>query len=107
MYWNSFAFLGVLENENAAYLELPYDGEDQSVTMYVFLPLENTPTAVDELVEKMTTETIRHALRRTTPQKLDVQFPKISLEGNYELNNVSNEQPFPFFEENKNSREIQ
>lgn len=83
-----FAFLGVLENENAAYLEMPYDGEDQSITMYVYLPLENTPTAVDDLVEKMTTKTIRRALKGTMPQQIDVQFPKISLEGNYELNEV-------------------
>lgn len=79
---------------------MPYDGEDQSINMYVYLPLENSPTAVDDLMEKMTIKTIRRALEGMTPQQVDVQFPKISLEGDYELNNVSEKQFFSFFLEN-------
>ncbi|XP_055307140.1 serine protease inhibitor 88Ea-like [Sitodiplosis mosellana] len=79
---------GVLEKENAAYLEMPYQGEDQAITMYVYLPLENTPNAVDDLVDTMTMETIQEAFRGEIPQEVDVQFPKMALEGNYELKNI-------------------
>lgn len=68
---------------------MPYEGADQSITMTVYLPLENTPIAVDDLVEKMTTDTIRQALRLGIPQEVDVEFPKMSLEGGYELKTVN------------------
>lgn len=68
---------------------MPYEGEDQAITMYIYLPLENKPTAVDDLLDNMTTETIRQALRGEIPQDVDVQLPKMSLEGNYELKDVS------------------
>lgn len=68
---------------------MPYVGEDQAITMTVYLPLENTPTAVDDLLTKMTTKTIRQALKGNIPQKVHVEFPKMALEGDYELSDVS------------------
>lgn len=67
---------------------MPYEGEDQAITMFIYLPLENTPTAVDDLLEKMSPETIQEASKGKIPQDVDVQLPKMSLEGSYELNNV-------------------
>lgn len=67
---------------------MPYKTEDDSVSMFVYLPLENTPTAVDDLLSKITSRTIEQALRGAAPRKVDVKFPKMNLNGEYELPKV-------------------
>lgn len=83
--WNS----GVLNNVNAAYLEMPYEGEDSAISMIVYLPLENTPAALDNLVNKFTVETMNEALNRKQIEEVEVELPKISLDGKYPLRSVS------------------
>jgi len=78
---------GVSEKLGAAYLELPFGfwiESDAEITMLVFLPKENTSIAVDDMLEKFTEETIQTATNAMT-QEVDVQFPKISLDGSYVL----------------------
>lgn len=68
---------------------MPYKTEDDSVSMFVYLPLENTPTAVDDLLSKISSKTIKQALRGVEPRKVDVKFPRMKLGGEYELLKVS------------------
>lgn len=81
--------LGVLKRENAAFLEMPYQGENQAISMIVFLPLKNSATAVDKLLTKFTTETINKAMTQGKLEMVDVEFPKLSLKGDYLLSGVS------------------
>ncbi|XP_055306209.1 serine protease inhibitor 88Ea-like [Sitodiplosis mosellana] len=82
---------GVLHNVNAAYLEMPYDGEDSAISMFIYLPLENTPNAVDDLVNKFTVETMYEALSRKQVESVEVEFPKISLDSTYPLGGILQE----------------
>lgn len=81
--------VGKLTEENADFLEMPYETDDNSLSMFVFLPCENTPTAVDDLLCKISTKTISEASRGNQPQKVHLQFPKMSLDGEYKLPEVS------------------
>lgn len=78
----------------AAYLELPYlksksaYDKNAEISLLVFLPEENTVTAVDDMLEKFTEEMIQTA-SNAMMQEVDVQFPKISLDGTYILGKVS------------------
>lgn len=58
--WNA----GVLDSVNAAYLEMPYEGEDSADSMVIYLPLDDSPAALDDLVNKFTFETMNEALSR-------------------------------------------
>lgn len=86
--------LGV--NNVTAYLELPYlktiGGWESikyaEVSLLVFLPIENTPTAVDDLLEQFSVEIIETAAKEKS-QDVQIEFPKFSLEGSYALGNVS------------------
>lgn len=77
--------IGFLDDENAAFLELPY--QDQ-ISMFIYLPYENTPTAVDSLLEQFTAETFEKLSDGGQGQVI-VEFPKIKLQGEYMLGNVS------------------
>ena len=76
---------GALRKENAAYLRMPYQMKDESISMFVFLPNENSPTAVDDLLNKMSFETIMQALGGKQQETVIVKFPKMSLDGEYDL----------------------
>lgn len=58
--WNA----GVLDSVNAAYLEIPYEGEDSTDSMVIYLPLDDSPAALDDLVNKFTFESMNEALSR-------------------------------------------
>lgn len=68
---------------------MPYKTDDNSVSMFVYLPLENTPTAVDDLLSKISSRTIEQALSEARLRTVDVKFPKINLNGEYEFKKVS------------------
>ena len=81
---------GELEDLNADYLEMPYKMEDESLSMYVLLPHENTPTAVDDLLNKLSSETISRVLSsRGGRPNIHVKFPKMELASEYGLLSVS------------------
>lgn len=82
-------FSGVLEKENVEYLEMPYQGEDNSISMYVFLPLNTHATAVDDFIINLSAETIQKAMTGRKQVEVDVEIPKMSLERSYGLNGVS------------------
>lgn len=60
--------------------------------MIVFLPNENTPTAVDDMLDRFTDTTLVDVmvrLAKSDPESVDIEFPKMSIEGNYDLDGVS------------------
>lgn len=79
-----------LQDINAEFLEIPYYYEQYGgdLTMYVFLPSENTP--VDELLNNLTTDTIAYVNGYHPTTKVDVEFPKMSLDTTLYLRNVRN-----------------
>lgn len=66
---------------------MPYLGNE--FAMYIYLPLEPSPTAVDDLLSKLTIETLE-GLSAGKSSYVDVKFPKISLESDFMLESVSN-----------------
>lgn len=81
---------GVLKKENAAVLKVPYEGENDAISMYVYLPFEKSSSAVDDLMDKLSAETIKDALTmEMDTQRVDFHFPKMSLNGEYLLKDVS------------------
>lgn len=94
----------MIDELNVAYLELPYSVEDSAISMFVYLPIENTPTAVDELLSKFSVKTIHEALTAGSVQEVDVEFPKISLDGSYLLAQVN--QIFTYSSQNKKTQYI-
>lgn len=79
---------GVIDELKVAFLELPYSVEDATISMFVYLPIENTSTAVDGLLSKFSVKTIHEALTTGSVQEVDVKFPKISLDGSYFLASI-------------------
>ena len=72
-----------------SYLRMPYQTEDESIAMFVFLPNENSPTAVDDLLNKLSFETLCEVLDGQQQETVNVKFPKMSLDGEYQLPKVS------------------
>ena len=82
--------VGGLEEVNADYVELPYKTDDNSsLSMFIYLPREKSPTAVDDLLSKMSSETISQALRGQNRTAVYLTLPKMNLDGKYELLDVS------------------
>lgn len=77
--------------EDAAVLEMPFTGENDAISMTVILPNENSPNAVNSLLEKCTAETIHKALTEVEIQKVDIKFPKLSMKREYYLSKVGNQ----------------
>lgn len=73
---------------------MPYESEGQAISMFVFLPNENSPTAVNELLGQFTTESINKAKTEGSVEMVDVEFPKLSLTGDYYLDGVSFREKF-------------
>lgn len=73
---------------------MPYQSDNKSLSMLVFLPNENSATAVDGLLQKISSKTIENALKKSgkSPQKVNVQFPRMINENkmnkNYDLSKV-------------------
>lgn len=75
---------GVIEQLKTVFLEMPYKGEDGSVSMYIFLPVF-TVSAIDELLENITPEILDDVFSGGLQREVDVKFPKISFERKFEL----------------------
>lgn len=75
---------GVIEQLKTVFLEMPYKGEDGSISMFIFLPIF-TPTAIDELLAEITPEILDEAFSGGLQREVDVEFPKISFERTFEL----------------------
>lgn len=63
---------------------MPYQGEDGSISMFIFLPIF-TPTAIDELLAELTPEILDEAFSGGLQREVEVEFPKISFERTFEL----------------------
>lgn len=84
--WNE----GVRNEENIAFLKMPYSGND--FAMYIYLPLENSSTAVDDLLSKLTIKTLE-GLQGGKRSYVDVKFPKMSIKSDFMLESVSSSRP--------------
>lgn len=83
---------GVIDRLKTAFLEMPYQGEHGSMSMFVLLPVF-TPTAINELLETITPEILDEVLNNQSIEEVTVEFPKISFERKFKLVPVS-EIPF-------------
>lgn len=77
-----------MEQLKTVFLEMPYKGEDGSISMFIFLPIF-TPTAIDELLAEITPEILDEAFSGGLQREVEVEFPKISFEKTFELVPVS------------------
>lgn len=75
---------GVIEKLKTIFLEMPYQGEDGSISMFIFLPVF-TPTAIDEMLGEMTPEILDEVFEGGFTREVDVEFPKVSFERTFEL----------------------
>lgn len=78
----------MIEKLKTIFLEMPYQGEDGSISMFIFLPIF-TPTAIDELLAELTPEILDEAFSGGLQREVDVEFPKITFERTFELVPVS------------------
>lgn len=114
---NPFQITGVIKQLNTRFLEMPYQGLNTSISMYVFLPVngsevhprlrlirnrfkpkeEEAPEInIDQFLEKLTPEILdevfeqgfEHKLRHDVWNKIYVEFPKISFHDGLSLNPV-------------------
>lgn len=78
---------GELDDLDATYIELPYkvDQFTDSVSMFVYLPNEETPGALDKMLEKFSGSTIEQSMNRNNYGEMFVKLPKMELEGEYSL----------------------
>lgn len=72
---------------------MPYktENDERRISMFVFLPFKNTPTAINDFLNEFTFYGLMEFLHITNriPQLVDVEFPKISLDVTYKsLENV-------------------
>lgn len=79
---------GVIEQLRTVFLEMPYKGEDDSISMFIFLPVFHVG-AIDEMLENITPEILDEVFRGGLQREVDVEFPKISFERKFELVPVS------------------
>lgn len=76
---------------------MPYQSENFTVSMFVYLPFDNSPSAVDDLIDNLSAETINQALNGKMEREIvDFYFPKIQLNSEYLLKNVSHYNPYEF-----------
>lgn len=69
-------------------MELPFHAADHSISMFIFLPVKQTPNAVDEFVNKFSVDTIRKVLTEGESNVVELELPKMHLEGNYMMKDV-------------------
>lgn len=76
------------ESLNCVVLELPYLGEEEGISMFIFLPTF-VPNAIEDLLGNITADTLTRALESGGSREVHVKLPKISFEKTYELVPVS------------------
>lgn len=57
--------------------------------MFIFLPIEHTHKAIDKFMDKFSVETINKALTEGESNDVDVELPRLHLEGEYMMGDVS------------------
>lgn len=76
---------GVVDRLKTAFLEMPYQGEHGSISMFVLLPVF-TPNAINELLKSITPEVLDEVLsKQSIEEEVTVEFPKISFERKFKL----------------------
>ncbi|XP_031634285.1 serine protease inhibitor 88Ea-like isoform X2 [Contarinia nasturtii] len=86
MYKEERTECGLIESLKVRFLKVPYKGEDGSISMYIFLPLDNS-TSIDDLLGKFTPKILDYAFNRVeikTPI-VHILIPKFSLEKTSDL----------------------
>lgn len=78
----------MIEQLRTVFLEMPYKGEDDAISMFIFLPVFHV-NAIDELLENITPEILDEVFEGGLQREVDVEFPKISFERRFELAPVS------------------
>lgn len=68
---------------------MPFKGENGSVSMLVFLPTKSTPTAVDDFLDNLSSETFETLTSKMSTAFVDVNFPKIHMKSEFLLKDVS------------------
>lgn len=81
-------FVGVIEKLKTAFVEMPYEGEHGSISMFVLLPVF-TPKAIDELLDNITPEILDEVLSNDSYEEVTVEFPKMSFDRKFKLVPVS------------------
>lgn len=80
-----FQITGVIHELNTKFVEIPYSGENSSVSMYVFLP-----NAIDEFLENVTPEMLDQVFADGESQhkrweKVKIELPKIAIKHKIKL----------------------
>lgn len=79
----------MLKHENAAVLEMPYECENDAISMFIFLPNEYTPFAIEELLENLSAKTFKTLAKIMFVKIVDIHLPKISSKSEFFLKDVS------------------
>lgn len=78
----------MIEQLRTVFLEMPYKGEEDAISMFIFLPVFRV-NAIDELLQNITPEILDEVFEGGLQREVDVEFPKISFERKFELVPVS------------------
>lgn len=81
---------GYIQELDTKFMEMPYAGENNSISMYVFLPGKD----IDSFLKGVTFEILNHVLferKFDTPAncKANIRFPKIALQQKINLKPVN------------------
>lgn len=76
------SFAGILEKERTHFVELPYG--DRTLSMVIFLPVDETPTALDDLLQRFSDETVSKSLNEGSILEVELEMPRMSFGGECE-----------------------
>lgn len=68
---------------------MPFEGENGSVSMLIFLPLESTANALNDLLDKLSSDTFDTLPKMMYREIVDIRFPKINMRSEFFLKDVS------------------
>lgn len=72
-----------------SFLELPYGDDKSNYSMLIFLPKDRSVNAFDNFIQNVLTENmVISAYNTASKKKIYVELPKMSFEGEYNLNEV-------------------
>lgn len=89
MWHNNSVVSGVLVKENTAFLELPYEGDQEAISMFIYLPLDEKPNAIDNFLSIFSHATIQQAMFSKNYKLIDILMPKIAFKSELHLKDVS------------------
>ncbi|XP_059620814.1 serine protease inhibitor 88Ea-like [Phlebotomus argentipes] len=72
------------EHLGAHVLEIPYEGDGTEISCVILLP-PFTPNGLDDVLSKLTPESLQRALDDGTSREVELKLPKFSFEKKYEL----------------------